>query len=104
MTYEVTVSAEAEAAINRYIDYIAYERLEPINADKVWTAIWESLTTLEVMPNRCPEARESFEVDYTIRALVVKKTIVLLLRVYEDEKRVMVIGLRTGGQQNGGSK
>jgi len=99
MKYQVFVTAEAETAIVAYIDYIATERQEPINAAKVWDALWKKIATLEAMPNRCPEAPESIGVDYTVRALVLKKTIVILYRVEEEARQVMVIGLRTGGRQ-----
>ena len=97
MIYKVTVTAKAELAIADYIDYIANVRQEPINADKVWRAIWDKIPTLETMPHRCPEAPESEQVDYIVRALVIKKTIVVLYRVNETSKEVIVIGFRTGG-------
>lgn len=98
MSYRVVVAAEAEQAIIKFFEYIAHERHEPTSAAKVWDAIWQKIATLKTMPYRCPEAPESVAFPDTVRALMIKKTLVVLYRVDEDAKQVVVIGFRHSRQ------
>lgn len=96
MKYEVRITARARQAIEEYIHYIAIKNQEPINAGRVLEAILAATSTLESMPERCPKAPEDEHVDYTVRMLIVKKTLILLFRIDEEAQVVTVIGFRHG--------
>lgn len=98
MKYQVQFTSRSRRAIDEYVDYIARERQEPINAGRVLGAIEDAMVTLESMPNRCQKAPEDKSVSYTIRMLIVKKTLLLLYRVNEKPKVVTVIGFRRSSQ------
>jgi len=98
MKYHVCFTARAKRSIDEYIGYIASDRQEPVNAGRVLQAIYQSIDTLETMPYRCPMAPENDEVQYTVRMLIVKKTLVVLYRVDEGAKIVTVIGFRHGAK------
>lgn len=99
MKYRVVVTATAESQINAFIDYVANEKLEPLNAARLLEAIWEAIPTLETFPHRCPVAPESDNVSETVRMLAVKRSLLILYTVDEAEKRVMVEGFRHGKQE-----
>jgi len=94
--YRVRFTVRARRAIDEYVDYIAFEKQEPINAGRLLGAIDGAIDTLENMPHRCPQAPESATVDYTIRMLIVKKTLLILYRVDDLSRQVTVIGFRHG--------
>jgi plasmid stabilization system protein ParE len=98
MRYSVRFTARAKRAIDDYIDYIAHEKQGPINAGRVLGAIENAIDTLEAMPHRCPKAPEDAAVDYTVRMLIVKKTLIILYRIDKEAKLVTVIGFRHGRQ------
>ena len=98
MKYKVIFTARARRAIDEYIEYIACEKQEPINAGRVLGAIDEAIDSLDSMPQRCPKAPEDAAVKFTIRMLLVKKTLVVLYRVDEEAEIVEVIGFRHGSQ------
>jgi len=98
MTYHVDVTENAKAAINQFVAYIAHTRQEPSNANRVLDAIWKAIDTLETMPHRCPKAPEDAHVDYTVRMLIVKKTLLLLFRVDDAAQVVTVVGFRYGSR------
>ncbi len=99
MKYNVRFTSRARRAIDEYVDYIAHDKQEPISAGRVLGAIEKSIRTLEAMPHRCPKAPENAGVDYTVRMLIVKKTLVILYRIDDDAKQVTVIGFRHGHRQ-----
>jgi len=96
MTYRVNVTDNAKAAINEFISYIAHTKQEPVNAGRVLDAIWAAIPTLETMPHRCPKAPEDVHFDFTVRMLVIKKTLLLLYRVDDAKRVVHVFGFRHG--------
>jgi toxin ParE1/3/4 len=98
MTYRVDVTENAKAAINDFISYIAHTKQEPVNAGRVLDAIWAAIPTLETMPHRCPKAPEDAHCDYTVRMLIVKKSLLVLYRVDDDAQVVTVVGFRHGSR------
>ncbi len=99
MKYRVCFTARAKRSIDEYIGYIAHDRQEPINAGRVLKAIHnKSIDTLETMPHRCPTAPENDGVEYTIRMLIIKKTLLILYRVDDVAKIVTMIGFRQGSK------
>ena len=93
MKYRVEVMPVAEAAIDAFINLIANERQEPVNAAKVLRRIRSTIDRLESFPNSAGFAPENELRNYEIRMRLVANCL-LLFNVDEDRHTVRVIGFR----------
>lgn len=93
MKYHVEVMPIAEAANDAFIDFIANERQQPINAARVLQRIRSIIDRLESFPHAAGFAPENEYKDYEIRMRLVANCL-LLFNVDEDSRTVRVIGFR----------
>jgi plasmid stabilization system protein ParE len=94
--YGVIVTPEAETGIVEAFQYIL-ER-SPLNAEKWLRALYEKIDSLELMPERCPLAREHEYFEDTLRHLVFKSHRIIF-RVNEAKRLVQVLYVRHAKQQ-----
>ena len=91
MTYQVTVTPEAQAGIRESFAYI-HER-SPMNAARWLQSLYRQIDTLERFPERCAFAREREYLDEELRQLVFKSHRIVFT-VERKEKRVDVLYVR----------
>ena len=89
-----TSKGESEKDIEHIYRYIADD--SPKNALKWYSSIRKKISTLEEMPERCPEAPESELVPYIVRHLIVGNYRVLF-RI--EGSTVQVLHVRGKGQE-----
>ncbi len=97
--YGVIVTPEAETGIVAAFQYIL-ER-SPLNAEKWLRALYKKIDSLELMPERCPLARENEYFEDTLRHLVFKSHRIIF-RVDEAKRLVQVLYVRHAKQQTVG--
>ncbi len=64
--YRVTISDEALAGVEKYLNYIADEQGAPLTAVRWWDKAIKKIFSLDHMPQRCPYAPENESEQLTI--------------------------------------
>lgn len=98
MIYQVLVTPVAEAAIERYIDYIKSDLRSPLTAERVLRRVYAAIAKLEVFPHAAGRAPEDEHRDYLIRFRMVGQCLILF-NVDDRIRTVRVIGFRHGSQE-----
>lgn len=75
--YEVFISKQAEIELNRIIDYIEYELLEPVIAKNLFLQIKEKILELENFPERFPIVRSKYVLGENIRKCSVNRYVIV---------------------------
>ena len=94
MTYEVRITQQAEAEAELTYQWIAKE--SPETAVAWFNGLVEAVESLETLPERCPLAPESSDVQRDIRQLIYGKFRILY---FIHDECVFVIHVRHGAQQ-----
>ena len=97
MIYRVKITPVAEAAMDRYVDYIATELGSPFTAERTLRRIRTTIAKLETFPHAGGRAPEDTFRDYLIRYRMVGQCL-LLYNVNDREREVCIIGFRHGSQ------
>lgn len=97
--YGVILAPEAETGIVAAFQYIL-ER-SPLNAEKWLRALYKKIDSIELMPERCPLARENEYFEDTLRHLVFKFHRIIF-RLDEAKRLVQVLYIRHAKQQTVG--
>lgn len=98
MIYRVEIMPVAQAAIDRYIDYIINELGSPLTAERHLRRIYAAIDKLEVFPHAAGRAPEDGHRDYLVRFRMVGRCVVLF-NVDDRQRTVRVIGFRHGSQE-----
>ncbi len=83
------ISNQAEIELNRILDYIEYELLEPSIAKNLFLAIKETMIKLENFPERNPILKGRYILGENIRKCSVNNYIIIY-KVVKELKRVEI--------------
>ncbi len=92
MAYRVSLSRPAERDA-----YAAFERIRevaPSHAEKWLTRLFAAISSLDLMPSRCPLIREADELGFPARHLLFGKgrgTYRIIFSIREEEQHVRVL-------------
>jgi plasmid stabilization system protein ParE len=95
--YRVTISDEALAGVEDYLNYIADDQAAPLNAVRWWKKAIKKIFDLDQLPHRYPYAPENDFEDLTIRMVIVDRGL-FLYTVDEEQAVVRVLKFRHGSQ------
>lgn len=95
MRYTVKIPVTVVEQITEYARFIAEQRRAPENAQRWLVRVYDSIDTLDRLPQRCGLAPENAHRPYEIRRLLIGQYLALF--TIDDQKRVVhIIGFRHG--------
>jgi toxin ParE1/3/4 len=97
-TYDVVISEIAEIDLREIIQYLASERLEPLNAQQLLSSIQGAILELEKMPYRYALVRDEGLASQGIRMLSVDNHVVFYI-VSESNDSVIVVRILYGKRE-----
>ena len=95
--YAVLLTRTARDAIRTHARFLALDQHAPLDAERWLERILVCVASLERWPRRCGLAEEDAYVDCEVRRMVIGSHL-LLYTVLEEDRRVVVLGLRHGSR------
>lgn len=87
--YKIYISNQAEIELNRILDYIEYELLEPIIARNLFTKIKATILELENFPEKFPIVKSKYIFRENVRKCNVNNYII----IYSIDKKLKKVNI-----------